>query len=754
MTTIDSFMTRTLRAFAAEAGLPGAFRIVEEDAAKALRAAVVEKTMGDAGGEAYERYSVIVQSISGGRFPRSLSEDIAEKISSWHEELLDRLAAGTGLSPWGDPAEIWGRSRPALAKALALPEEALRGRLAARLAAFREAARPVFDEAGLGDKFDGACADIARAGLGVLASSRVTPAKKLAEAAFADGAGESAVVKFGAKKGEKIELAGAAAAALAALGEAMLAVALKIACEKARGLYGLSLAFENDYRERVRSRGRLVFGDQPRLLRFLPKEAATALAWRLDARIAHMALDEFQDTSPGQWAVLRPIADEIKQSDDGRRTLFVVGDAKQAIYGWRGGDSRLFAEEEADSAYCLRSLVESYRFSPEIAAFVNRVFAPAEIRKSMDAAQNAPGRAASLAVEAWEKIWEEQSSKAPPAGDAAVRVLNLENAVARTAAPGGFLEAAAAAIAADLAAHPVDGRGKDGVAVLVPENKEGKRICEALLREGVSAVWEGQSAISDHPICSAILSLLLLAEHPDTASAAWGRVKTSPFRTLGGGADADESERGAIRRVSSTVARTVARFGLAAALRQWCGDALEACEKSEIDSALREKLDALVAAAADFVHDETRDGTLTGFVEFARSREERAFADPTVVKIVTQHRSKGLTFDRVYLPMPETRTGFGTPAVHPDKIADPARPSRWIIPAAPQIDRDETIRDAIDEAKAAKTLETLCAWYVAFTRARTSLAVLLPTAEAAPKTMRFLNHVARVALETARGVEE
>ena len=71
-------------------------------------------------------------------------------------------------------------------------------------------------------------------------------------------------------------------------------------------------------------------------------QLAMALLYRLDARVEHLLLDEFQDTSRLQWRALLPLVEEILSWGDGSRTLFAVGDPKQAIYGWRGGCVELF----------------------------------------------------------------------------------------------------------------------------------------------------------------------------------------------------------------------------------------------------------------------------------------------------------------------------------------------------------------------------------------------------------------------------
>lgn len=71
-----------------------------------------------------------------------------------------------------------------------------------------------------------------------------------------------------------------------------------------------------------------------------PEDAPTDLSLALDARIEHILLDEFQDTSPSQVALLTRLVAGW-QAGDGR-TLFLVGDPMQSIYGFRDADVNLF----------------------------------------------------------------------------------------------------------------------------------------------------------------------------------------------------------------------------------------------------------------------------------------------------------------------------------------------------------------------------------------------------------------------------
>lgn len=65
----------------------------------------------------------------------------------------------------------------------------------------------------------------------------------------------------------------------------------------------------------------------------------------LGTRLTHFLVDEFQDTSTDQWEVLRSFAEEGLSRGG---SLTWVGDVKQSIYGWRGGESQLFDSVKAD----------------------------------------------------------------------------------------------------------------------------------------------------------------------------------------------------------------------------------------------------------------------------------------------------------------------------------------------------------------------------------------------------------------------
>jgi ATP-dependent exoDNAse (exonuclease V) beta subunit len=104
---------------------------------------------------------------------------------------------------------------------------------------------------------------------------------------------------------------------------------------------------------------------------------------RLGEKYRHYFIDEFQDTSLMQWRNLVPLVSHALQSEDlqgNRGSLFLVGDAKQAIYRWRGGRSELFLNliQQKDDLFGIPphtdSLLTNYRSFEEVVDFNNRFF--------------------------------------------------------------------------------------------------------------------------------------------------------------------------------------------------------------------------------------------------------------------------------------------------------------------------------------------------------------------------------------------
>jgi exodeoxyribonuclease V beta subunit len=101
----------------------------------------------------------------------------------------------------------------------------------------------------------------------------------------------------------------------------------------------------------------------------------------LRARHRHALVDEFQDTDEVQWEIFRRLfvePDEEAGPDEAGRTLVVIGDVKQAIYGFRSADVHTFEDacRDLEARGARRAaLMESYRSSAAMLEGLDRVFA-------------------------------------------------------------------------------------------------------------------------------------------------------------------------------------------------------------------------------------------------------------------------------------------------------------------------------------------------------------------------------------------
>jgi|GEM_PF-1704710 ribonucleoside-diphosphate reductase beta chain/exodeoxyribonuclease V beta subunit len=100
--------------------------------------------------------------------------------------------------------------------------------------------------------------------------------------------------------------------------------------------------------------------------------------YRLDRKVKHLLLDEFQDTNIIQWQVLEPLVNELIAgigTRDVAGSFFYVGDKKQAIYRFRGGEPELFdyVKKRFPGFIRAETLPKNYRSAGGLVEFVNKI---------------------------------------------------------------------------------------------------------------------------------------------------------------------------------------------------------------------------------------------------------------------------------------------------------------------------------------------------------------------------------------------
>lgn len=699
--TLDGFFARLVRAFPLELGLTGDFEVLGEAAQRTERRRVLRRLLLAGRASAAERraFHEAFKRATFGVEEKRPGLALHRFLDLHHE----RLRAAPDERLWGDQLLIWPEGQPWLGPTDAPPA--------------RATLRVWLDAAAVSDRARGRWEDFLAALASWAPGAPVPPpVEYVVERALPQlRALESGRAELRLDRGLQ-PLDADAARALAVLVRHVAGGELARRLERTRGLHAVLAQYEALHDELVRRAGRLTFGDIEALLR---TEAGTSLAaerrllldYRLDGGIDHWLLDEFQDTSRGQWGVLRNLVDEALQDPDGRRTFFCVGDEKQAIYAWRSGDARLMGEildrynQGQEETIATRPLDASWRSGPPVIAFVNAAFGePAALARVL------PGEA----VARWSAGWRRHET-AVSARDGQAALLFAPDLAGRRRATLELLRAV----------DPL-ARGLS-CAVLVQTNDQALELADFLRREGgMPAVAESDLAIAtDNPFGVALLALFRAAAHPGD-SLARELVLMSPLAGALAAEGLTEAEDWSRRVLAEVQAGGFERA--AAGWMRRLGAVVSG------DAFIRLRARQFLAGAAEFDAGGSREvGEFLEFMERYRVREPEVAG---VVRVMTIHKAKGLGFDVVILPELEgggldaAREGL---ALARDRCGNVA----WVLdlPASWLASSDPVLAAQGAAAREESAFEALALLYVALTRAKRGLyAVVEPPGKSTAKS--------------------
>ena len=225
------------------------------------------------------------------------------------------------------------------------------------------------------------------------------------------------------------------------------------------------------------------------LVQSLDKEA---LYFRLDGRINHLLVDEFQDTNVMQYEIILPLITEIVSGygQNGLGSFFYVGDTKQSIYKFRGGKKELFDKlGEKFEQILMENLPSNYRSLKALVKFNNAVFEEIYHRYGLEFEPQKPA-----------KKDDELTYKAGGECDyfyvedddyGYLRVLSSEDIA------GAVLEQVSELMAAGVNASDIT--------VLCWKNSDISLISEVLSIEGIKSVNEGTLELKRTPFVAGII---------------------------------------------------------------------------------------------------------------------------------------------------------------------------------------------------------------------------------------------------------
>ncbi len=680
--TLDAFFVHLARLFAFELGLPADWTIVEEADDEALRRAALGLALAEA-----ERAELlgILRELQPAEASRSIERVLLGRVKDGRDAFLD------------SQAEAWERVVP--------PRGPSEAELAGARATLQRMAIPCMRNSSPDGRWIKARDDLLRsidagrwqkvltAGLGhaVLEADR-DPSGRARPAYYSQALPEEAVEAL------RIFLRQAAHVLLAEVARENRSARTWL--ERFERAYERSKAQERAYR----------FEDLPKHLH--PREenriAERDVVWyRLDGRIDHLLLDEFQDTSPVQWRILDHLAAEILAIQTGERTFFCVGDVKQSIYGWREAEPRLL--ERLGERYPIlepEPLVRNHRSAEVILDTVQRVFG----RIGENPALADPPERFRAAREWQARFDVPQAAKTLP-GAAWLLEAGESSADRNDGLP-------TLRLAAQRTRQIRDEAPLASVGILLRRNEHLARMIYLLRNEGIRASDEGGNPLTDSPAVLHLLSLLHLADHPSDSAAAF-HVATSPLAPLTGlTPDGFRAQMGEVARVVRR-RRGIEGYGsFTSSFRQ--------AVETGYGTWDRKRFDQLVDLA--YAYDDRAGLRTDPFVDHVRITKVE---DPSSlqVKVMTIHMAKGLEFDAVILPeLDLTLSLRENPllTLRPDPAGLLQAVSHSRAKEVCLLDeRPGGLRDLWADREARETRESLCLLYVAMTRARHRLDLIV-----------------------------
>ena len=432
------------------------------------------------------------------------------------------------------------------------------------------------------------------------------------------------------------------------------------------------------------------------------------LYFRLDGRIAHLLLDEFQDTSRRQFSFFDPV---LRETTAKGGHVLVVGDRKQSIYGWRGSDPRLLKDVEGvlpgvDRAY----LNESFRSSRAVLAAVDRAFDGLPASDLFhEKGKEKPVLAAAAAE--WRENYQPHKSSSQAASQAGKVVLYV-----RQGNDSAEVRASVRKQVVERAKTHVESK-KGTLGILCRTHKLIPGILSGLKAHGIEASGEGGNPLTDSAAVEMILSLLSWADHPGHSAAryhvcAGGMAEVFGCERVLAKTSGEDGEAWDFLKKLRT---EITDRGLAEVMSGWAAN-----EKWREAGTAHDRMrcSQLVESARAF--DESGGGRLAEFVRRVRT-EKVENPRAAQVRVMTVHGAKGLEFDRVIL----ADLDRGLSAGGRDQVKIRIRDGKAEILPNENKGKLLGMSPLLDQVKGEEFMEALSVLYVGLTRARRDLEVVV-----------------------------
>ena len=479
-------------------------------------------------------------------------------------------------------------------------------------------------------------------------------------------------------------------------------------------------SIEQKVRQLNNESNRFLLSDTQHLLHSLIQDSDSPFIFeKIGARLEHVMIDEFQDTSTVQWQNFKVLLEECMSHADTEN--LIVGDVKQSIYRWRSGDWRLLNAIDREFPHSqqqlkIRNLKTNYRSTRGVIDFNNAFFTEAARQEYEAQREDYPDGAEQLR-HAYSDVEQQVPDDKPSQGMVSISLLPRND----------YQQQVLVELADTVRMLMNKGVTPRKIAILVRSNRMIPAIADyfALQLPEVRIVSDEAFRLDASAACSLIVQALHLLTHPDDMLAQATIVKLYHRAVLHQQLTDDQLFRQDIP-LSTLLPEAFSQH--AEELLQM--SLYELSERLYSIFQLQTLTDesGYVCAFFDQLSQFCQDDT-TDIDSFVREWDETIGAktiqstETEGIRILTIHKSKGLEFDNVIIPYADWRLEM------PDVLwCQPQEDPFNELPLAP-IDNGKLMRgtiyehDYLDE-HLQNTVDNLNLLYVAFTRASHNLFVI------------------------------